>query len=207
MKNLNNKTLLPIFLLVFLGIGFAKTELKKENTEPNKIKPSPQKSFDHEAHEKPLEKEKLECTYCHPFKLNWKDRTVSLPKDVKSNFVKPLMELCHSCHQTKAKIKKEIFNCSLCHADAKDILPDSHRSGWIKQHAVKSYSATECQSCHEDTFCIDCHRRFEPIKPKVHSRNFRFFHSVEARVNPASCYSCHRQSVCVHCHQTGKAFR
>jgi hypothetical protein len=34
----------------------------------------------------------------------------------------------------------------------------------------------------------------------MHRRNFKFFHSIEARANPRRCSACHTVNFCQECH-------
>jgi hypothetical protein len=75
----------------------------------------------------------------------------------------------------------------------------------MKVHAgIARAEPEQCESCHRQTQCINCHQRRDTIQTVVHERNFRFFHSVEARANPMACGSCHRQDFCTNCHEKGK---
>lgn len=169
-------------------------------------KPLPREMFDHNFHEKHFNAVKYECTNCHTYKVDRQSKTV-LEIDYQKFFTKPLAELCHPCHREQGQIRSRLYVCSTCHTEPQAIVPANHRSGWIKKHASLSYNAKECRNCHDDSYCINCHRRFETIKPRVHSRNYRFFHSIEARTSPARCYACHRETQCRQCHSTGSAFR
>ncbi len=197
--------LLTAFIISGLAFAQSISELAKEK--PVAKYALPYEVYEHEYHEKPLEKEGIDCKYCHPFKLNWKDRTAELDVDYEQLFVKPLDKLCHDCHRKESRIKASVFVCTLCHLNTRQILPDDHRAGWLRQHGSVTYRGHECRECHDDSYCVDCHRRFELIRPRVHSRNYQYFHSIEARISPASCYACHRQSACIECHVTGKALR
>ncbi len=207
-----------IFLLLvcaFSSLVWAQTEKKNEEEKKfhddlevtSGLRPLPRELYSHDVHEKPLTEQGFDCTHCHPFKLDWNEKKAGHVPEYESLFIKPLKDLCHDCHRKEARVRKNVFVCYLCHHDNRDILPSDHRSGWLKQHGSVGTLSKQCRDCHEDSYCVDCHRRFEPVRPKVHSRNYRFFHSIEGRMSPASCYSCHRQSSCVECHKTGRTFR
>jgi hypothetical protein len=167
----------------------------------------PKKRFDHQVHEKAFSTSNSDCKTCHSFELNTETKVVTLPKDYDEFFTKPMKSVCHNCHLQSSKLDPKLFECRTCHANAKELLPDNHQAGWEKKHATQAYQKTECLQCHAQPFCTDCHRRFEPIQPKMHSRNYRFFHSVEARMNPTSCNSCHKSSTCRDCHLKEKILR
>jgi hypothetical protein len=52
---------------------------------------------------------------------------------------------------------------------------------------------------------MDCHTRRDSIQTKMHDRNFRSFHGIQARANPMQCSSCHREDFCISCHERGGA--
>ena len=193
-----------VLLLISICAACTRTDRNVKTLGVPKL--SPREHYDHNIHEKPRTQADLDCTDCHPFKLDWSKRTVELPQ-YKELFVKPLDQICHDCHRKESRVHARIFVCSLCHEETRELTPENHKAGWIKKHAVLSYHPSECQTCHDDSYCIDCHRRFETIRPQFHGRNYRFYHSIEARMNPALCYSCHRISQCSDCHQNGETFR
>jgi hypothetical protein len=81
------------------------------------------------------------------------------------------------------------------------LLPENHQIAWLRVHAsVASANPVECQNCHRDSFCVNCHQNRDEILTFVHDRNYLSFHSVDARANPIQCGNCHRLDFCTSCH-------
>jgi len=168
-----------LMLLVFLLVATVAVAKKK---------PHPFDKFDHEMHMGFFEGT-LPCETCHPTDDAYGDRE-------KMNRVG-----CHKCHNSPEPVIPATEDCKLCHA-AGFPKPESHKASWIAKHP--SYAKTNpdyCQQCHSNAmFCSDCHKRRDNVQEKMHRRNFKYFHSVEARANPRKCDSCHVLNFCQNCH-------
>lgn len=144
--------------------------------------------FSHELH---VKDNGMECKSCH---INVNDSTKSTDKLI------PKMETCQECHDTKSPNS----NCEQCHTGLKDLVlkPKSHRNMnmFVTNHkrAVYTSSINYCQKCHKEETCLSCHEG--RIDRNVHDRNFRYYHSLEAKSNPQSCDVCHRKQFCKECH-------
>ena len=96
--------------------------------------------------------------------------------------------------------------CTTCHdnlAAAAAGEPRGRLAQGARQHRAGA-TRRRARTVIAKPFCINCHERRDTIQTLVHERNFRFFHSVEARANPMQCGSCHREDFCINCHQQGK---
>jgi hypothetical protein len=132
----------------------------------------------------------------------------------------PTMALCTNCHNHKEYFDEGL--CDKCHVDLKalQVKPEtafSHQAGFLKSHAFQGRSSSQtCATCHDQTFCADCHARTvaipielkwseDPAREFIHRADYRSRHSFDARANAASCQKCHGSSFCSSCHQ-GQAF-
>jgi hypothetical protein len=162
--------------------------------------PEPALTMDHAAH---IERTKEKCEVCHKL----------LPNPVRTAASRPTMDACTQCHQ-----HKEAFNqsrCGQCHLDLTryslhPISLYSHQGDFLRDHGRAANAS--CATCHDQTFCADCHARtvstrIEIHEPErvdrrfVHRNDFLGRHSVEARFDGASCRRCHGSSFCADCHQ------
>jgi hypothetical protein len=112
-------------------------------------------------------------------------------------------------------------NCSECHEDQqkgtmKQFNSFSHTPSFVKNH--RFYAASDdrlCATCHQSSFCNDCHTNKVEMKPSLkfgnrpdrempHRGNFITLHKIEGKLDPASCYRCHGRANnerCVACHR------
>jgi hypothetical protein len=72
-----------------------------------------------------------------------------------------------------------------------------------------------CGTCHQESFCADCHAHKEEIKPSdrykgsperelPHRGDYLSRHKIEGRIDPASCLKCHGRTNnerCKTCHR------
>ncbi|WP_429885292.1 cytochrome c3 family protein [Geoalkalibacter halelectricus] len=134
------------------------------------------------------------------------------------------------------------ISCDACHLpDAPSIIPDkavcldchdpeygemttlgaikTHGPVWALNHRSEAKSgAMDCAACHQQSFCLDCHKAgfadeqgdFGNAMINVHSSDFHITHPIAARTNQQLCASCHESSFCMDCHadfrgRTGRA--
>lgn len=121
---------------------------------------------------------------------------------------------CSTCHTTD--------DCRSCHVDpvpagveslprrgesaAPGVMlepgpPASHESMFFLQaHSIlASASPTNCQTCHVERFCVECHDG--PVDGGYHPANFTVRHAADAYGRDAECSSCHEARVfCRACH-------
>ena len=176
------KKFLTVMLLLILPLGVAFSKAKKT--------PHPFDLFDHEMHTGLFEMGNISCDLCHADPDSFNDRS-------KINRLG-----CHTCHNNPNPPLPGTQECTVCHIGGKFPKPESHKTGWIGKHEnYAKQNPEECAQCHRDRmFCIDCHKRRDTVQTRVHSRNFKFFHSIEARANPRKCDACHTVDYCQQCH-------
>jgi len=122
---------------------------------------------------------------------------------------------CFHCHTEAAKTvvpAKEA--CLKCHDEdfyAQITFPGIRTHGplWAMNHRapVKSRSI-ECSACHEQAYCLECHKagfademgELGNNMVNVHRSEFRVTHPIPARTDPQLCSSCHESRFCSDCH-------
>lgn len=170
----------------------------------NKNKPqlvSPlERLFSHPKHLSTMEKMNVYCMDCHRFSIK-SEKKDTLPKKVEGKYLKSSRSVCHQCHLGKIAFPRQ-NNCSMCHKKVKKLAPKDHYLGWKNRHGKMSqFDRDSCNMCHTQKQCASCHIKRDINDRKVHSGNYRRFHSVEARMKPASCVTCHRTiKFCIDCH-------
>ena len=128
--------------------------------------------------------------------------------------------LLYACANTNsiARIHPEAVkgmpNCTECHSDSWGSL--NHQApDFFAKHKFYASSKAACASCHQESFCSDCHAHKEEIKPSdkfkdsvernlPHRGDYLSQHKIDGKINPASCVKCHgRQNNegCVRCHR------
>lgn len=154
--------------------------------------------FDHDMHDQVFEREGLGCTACHQVGSLTIEGAPSRTMD--EAFLPPPGQACHYCHNPPEG-EREIGpgRCALCHSVVEP--PAAHGAGWIDLHGRETrVGALECNDCHRQTFCIDCHNRREALTWQVHDRTWISLHGIAARTDPGSCGTCHVQAECTGCH-------
>jgi hypothetical protein len=105
----------------------------------------------------------------------------------------------------------KIAECNACHK-AEGIAPN-HDSDWVRSHrSVAGKSGSNCAQCHDQSYCLDCHKggginadlsaetAGRDFAPRSHRSDFITLHSLKAQDNPQTCYRCHDQKYCSQCH-------
>ena len=132
-----------------------------------------------------------------------------------------MLSLLYACANTNSLPRvhpedvKTLPNCSECHTDSWGAM--NHRApDFIAKHRFYAASSRlACSSCHQESFCSDCHTRKDEIKPSdkfseqpdrwlPHRGDYLGQHKIDGRINPASCVKCHgRQNNqrCATCHK------
>ncbi len=156
--------------------------------------------FDHTAHQQVT---KGNCMRCHASVATSAGKVEM-----------PTMESCaEGCHERDfAELR-----CNTCHLDLaryplESIATWSHTREFERRHgtAARADGAT-CTTCHEQTFCADCHadtvplpldvRRVEQVaRSYIHPAPYEAIHAIDASVRKDSCDSCHRPTFCNSCH-------
>jgi hypothetical protein len=183
----------------------------------SRITPARELKFSHEQH---LSLKDVECKACHA--------NVESAETVTAQLL-PEMAACNTCHNNR-----NVTNtCESCHTDFAALIPVDHRrSDFRRNHRDQARLGaleTDCQSCHTETFCQQCHqglglKKFgrtdlsadpspkrstkdspnQTVLQNVHELNYRFTHGIDAKGRSAECASCHStQEFCVQCHDAG----
>lgn len=142
----------------------------------------------------------------------------------------PAMTVCFDCHNDR----KQSNTCELCHSNFALLIPSDHRqSDFTRNHGYETrlgaLTTVECQTCHTETFCQECHegsglKSFSPrdrmtdpgpkrstkdgpdqtVLQNVHGLNYRYTHGIDARARQADCATCHSsRTFCADCHEAG----
>jgi hypothetical protein len=122
---------------------------------------------------------------------------------------------CTNCHLPEAtSIEPERKVCQACHDQPfvdQVVFPGlkTHGLTWALEHrqAAKA-KAIDCEACHEQKFCMECHKegpadamgKFSNNMVNVHRSDFHITHPIAARSNPQRCASCHETKYCQDCH-------
>jgi len=135
-----------------------------------------------------------------------------------------LMGLLYACagttslpttHPEDVRKTYSLPDCTECHTDSWASL--NHRApDFIAKHRFYATASRQaCSSCHQESFCTDCHTRKDELKPSEkfssdpqrnlpHRGDYLSQHKIDGRINPASCVKCHgRQNNvrCASCHK------
>lgn len=108
-----------------------------------------------------------------------------------------------------------IPDCSECHQDTWASLNHKAPDFMLKHRSFAGNSRAACASCHQESFCADCHAHKEEILPSAkypdapgrslpHRGDYLSQHKIDGKVDPASCFACHgRQNNegCKRCHR------
>jgi len=117
-----------------------------------------------------------------------------------------LMSQCFTCHGL-AKDAKAPGECGVCHPKTYDLEPGSHRTRfWEFRHGVvATEDRAQCDLCHRQQFCDDCHGVTIP-HPEDWTKG-KDGHATKGAANPQVCVRCHPggTQVCNQCHHD--AFR
>ena len=125
-----------------------------------------------------------------------------------------LVLVCLSFARTDHRDYKgtKLDECKDCHSGSG--VMSNHGAFFVKEHRLLAQKAgNNCADCHEQSFCLDCHkgggiepdltrslsRRGENM-PRTHRSDFISIHSIKAADNPQNCYRCHESKFCSDCH-------
>lgn len=132
----------------------------------------------------------------------------------------PRMKGCFQCHAMEGPARGAASNdCTVCHVkEPSGVMKASFQEGkltpprWMgnlqhtadfldRHRKVAADNSKACGSCHQETFCTDCHDG--RVRPRnVHPNDYLSLHPVEARLDNPRCVSCHQeQQFCLPCHQ------
>lgn len=136
-------------------------------------------------------------------------------------FVSLVMCTLSACANTTSIVKTHpekvsgLPDCRECHTDTWKAFNHQAADFFEKHRFYAQEQRVACVSCHEESFCDDCHAHKEEIKPSdkyadspernlPHRGDYLSQHKIDGRINPASCAKCHgRQNNerCVTCHR------
>ena len=164
--------------------------------------------------------QKIKCLVCH---AGVDTSTVA------TDIPRPQMNSCTTCHNGKVAVNQ----CENCHRNLATLYPESHKKEDFKKYH-KLYvrlgaMENQCQACHSDNFCAQCHdgtnlTKLSPgnmtgmISPRtlgndkaqalagqaVHDLNYLYTHAVDAKARTSECQTCHdRRTFCNDCHTNG----
>lgn len=157
--------------------------------------------FSHEAH---LPRVEENCLGCHAGIVK---ATRFGPETA------PDMDTCTSCHKTEL-VKNECVGCHVRDRLVK-IRPVrflGHEGDWVQHHSDRARSnSAACAQCHAQSYCGDCHDRYQTLKPSthyaeqvsrqlIHRGDYLSRHALEATGNSGQCLTCHSVSRCDSCH-------
>lgn len=154
----------------------------------------------------------------HVFQVDGKCQTCHqrLPEKGDAVAPKPPMSACTGCHNHEEDFANA--KCSPCHVDLrayplKPLSEYAHKGDFKRNHGAQARtSAAACATCHDQTFCVDCHSpATTPAAPAlrwpelvqrdfIHRGDFTSRHMIEASANPSSCARCHGTAFCESCH-------
>jgi hypothetical protein len=171
-------------------------------------------------HKKHVTERKVKCVECH----------VGIEKvQLASELGGPKMNACNTCHDGQLAVNQ----CENCHKNLTSLYPASHTAVDFKKGHKKytrlNVMEAQCQSCHTENFCTQCHdgtnltklssiETIGMISPRtlgndkakvlagqlVHDINYRFTHSVDAKAKSSECQTCHNtRTFCNDCHENG----
>jgi hypothetical protein len=127
----------------------------------------------------------------------------------------------YACANTKSVAKvhtapvKGLVDCGECHTDNWAALNHQADDFYRKHKFYAGRQKFACESCHQESFCADCHAHMEEIKPSdrykgsperelPHRGDYLSRHKIEGRIDPASCLKCHGRTNnerCKTCHR------
>lgn len=140
-------------------------------------------------------KEGADCSDCHGGTAHQLSR---------KNYAKISMEYCFYCHNDSLASSE----CQICHPGRKrefilaelNVYGRYHPDNFLNIHG--SLKTTNCQYCHRDNFCSECHvfvKKFDIQLP--HPSDWLTIHWQKTdRENVQVCYACHDKNTCNECH-------
>lgn len=114
---------------------------------------------------------------------------------------KPAKEVCRECHEQQ-------FLDEVAFSGLK-----THGPAWALNHGPAAkfsnvVMSLDCGGCHQQAFCLDCHKSgtademgsFSNNMINVHTSDFHVTHPIAARTDPQRCSKCHEAKFCSNCH-------
>lgn len=175
--------------------------------------------FNHKFH---TQEQGMECESCH-------QGFDEVDYGFQAAQANPPMENCYECHDNESVASNA---CESCHVSTANLIPKDHQTAnFFTNHKWTAMDEEEnCQMCHDDTFCEDCHVAtvgitedntsrdfYAPYVPhnytdgtkqqqlnRVHDLNYRYTHGMDAKGKTSECQTCHQtETFCAECHSAG----
>lgn len=125
------------------------------------------------------------------------------------------MATCTNCHPHQEELTSA--KCGTCHTDLqrfalRPITTYSHQGDYVRRHVQDARAqGAACATCHEQSFCAECHAKTVPAlpvvfnaervdRPFIHGRDYLTRHSADAQGAAPVCAQCHGTSFCESCH-------
>lgn len=127
-----------------------------------------------------------------------------------------LVIVCLAFAKTDHKEYKnsKLVDCQDCHSGAGSV---TNHGGFREHRLLAEKAGTNCADCHQQSFCLDCHKggNIEAYKqksfsgkgetmPTSHRSDFISIHAIQSKSDPQNCYRCHETSYCSDCHSKNK---
>jgi len=123
---------------------------------------------------------------------------------------------CFGCHNHLKDYRS--LRCKGCHErlthhPIKFVSSFNHDGNFLKEHGrAARANADVCGSCHQQSFCADCHSQRATVLPSVkladrpdrrfiHRGDWISRHAVASRADPGQCMRCHSAKSCARCHK------
>jgi hypothetical protein len=111
--------------------------------------------------------------------------------------------------------------CTDCHIYEEGVSPVvfeayNHSGDFSVRHRFLAARTDRlCVTCHERSFCVDCHASKDELKPSVkyqdrperrlpHRGDYMSQHKIDGKLDPAPCFRCHgreNNDLCKRCHR------
>jgi len=163
--------------------------------------------FSHSSHASRVKKG---CASCHPAAHSAERPGTPL--------VPSMTQCTESCHRSATAE----LRCNLCHSQLwrQRRRPQAlfgHQGDFVRRHGTLARDTGRCASCHDQTFCGDCHAKTAALPLAIrypdriqasfiHRGEFVGRHATEAQARPESCRRCHGTRHCSSCHELRGVF-
>jgi hypothetical protein len=188
-----------------------KKECKKCHRDPARaaklprLPSTPGVIFSHAKHQKQAK----ECVVCHA--------GVAVAESL-ADLPRPKMKQdCLGCHNHLKEYRK--LKCRACHQSLsyfpiRFVSAFNHEGNFLKEHGRWGRANADlCASCHDQTYCADCHSTRSGVKPSlkwaeqsgrrfIHRGDWLSQHALQSRGNPGNCTRCHSPKTCARCHRS-----
>jgi len=122
-------------------------------------------------------------------------------------------------HPSAEELGMKPMTCTECHEASGEAIPYGrfvHTPFFADNHRQEAYQYEQvCNSCHQSSFCNDCHATRVELKPSIrhqtdtdrrmpHRGDYLSRHRIDGRIDPTSCFRCHgnpkNSQTCARCH-------